>query len=45
MISLLGICPKGGGPYNPFRLELVRATRAVVARCLDLVGVEAPERM
>jgi arginyl-tRNA synthetase len=28
-----------------FRLGLVRATRAVVARCLDLVGVEAPEKM
>ncbi len=28
-----------------FRLGLVRATRTVVARCLDLIGVEAPERM
>jgi arginyl-tRNA synthetase len=28
-----------------FRLGLVRATRGVVARCLDLVGVEAPDRM
>jgi arginyl-tRNA synthetase len=28
-----------------FRLELVRAVRLVIARCLDLVGVEAPERM
>ena len=28
-----------------FRLGLVGATRAVIARCLDLVGVEAPERM
>jgi arginyl-tRNA synthetase len=28
-----------------FRLGLVRATRSVVARCLDLVGVEAPEKM
>jgi arginyl-tRNA synthetase len=28
-----------------FRLALCRATRAVIARCLDLVGVEAPERM
>jgi arginyl-tRNA synthetase len=28
-----------------FRLGLCRATRAVIARCLDLVGVEAPERM
>ena len=28
-----------------FRLGLCRATRSVIARCLDLVGVEAPERM
>jgi len=28
-----------------FRLGLCRATRAVIARCLDLAGVEAPERM
>jgi arginyl-tRNA synthetase len=28
-----------------FRLGLCRAARTVVARCLDLVGVEAPERM
>jgi len=28
-----------------FRLALVRATQAVIARALDLVGVEAPERM
>jgi arginyl-tRNA synthetase len=28
-----------------FRLDLCRATRTVIARCLDLVGVEAPERM
>jgi arginyl-tRNA synthetase len=28
-----------------FRLALVRATQSVLARCLDLVGVEAPERM
>ncbi|MGH3030355.1 MAG: arginine--tRNA ligase [Gaiellaceae bacterium] len=28
-----------------FRLALCRATRSVIARCLDLVGVEAPERM
>jgi arginyl-tRNA synthetase len=28
-----------------FRLELCRATQDVIARCLDLVGVEAPERM
>ena len=28
-----------------FRLALCAATQQVVARCLDLVGVEAPERM
>ena len=28
-----------------FRLELCRATQRIIARCLDLVGVEAPERM
>jgi arginyl-tRNA synthetase len=28
-----------------FRLALVRATQLVIARCLDLVGVSAPERM
>jgi arginyl-tRNA synthetase len=28
-----------------FRLALCRATQAVIARSLDLVGVEAPERM
>ena len=28
-----------------FRLELVRAVKIVIARCLDLVGVDAPERM
>jgi arginyl-tRNA synthetase len=28
-----------------FRLELVRAVQIVIARCLDLVGVDAPERM
>ena len=28
-----------------FRLGLCRATQLVVARCLDLIGVEAPERM
>jgi len=28
-----------------FRLALCRATQWVIARCLDLVGVEAPERM
>ena len=28
-----------------FRLALVCAVQLVIARCLDLVGVEAPERM
>jgi arginyl-tRNA synthetase len=28
-----------------FRLGLCRATQSVIARCLDLVGVAAPERM
>jgi arginyl-tRNA synthetase len=28
-----------------FRLELVRAVQSVIARSLDLVGVDAPERM
>jgi arginyl-tRNA synthetase len=28
-----------------FRLALCRATQIVIARCLDLIGVEAPERM
>jgi arginyl-tRNA synthetase len=28
-----------------FRLGLVRATQIVIARCLQLIGVEAPERM
>jgi len=28
-----------------FRLDLCRATQLVVARCLHLIGVEAPERM
>jgi len=28
-----------------FRLALVRATQAVIALSLELVGVEAPERM
>ena len=28
-----------------FRLALCRATQHVIARCLDLIGVDAPERM
>ena len=34
-----------GSETEAFRLELVRATQNVIARCLDLIGVEAPERM
>ena len=30
---------------EPFRLALCAGTRSVIARCLELVGVEAPERM
>jgi len=32
-------------PEEAFRLGLCRATQQVIARCLDLVGVEAPQRM
>jgi arginyl-tRNA synthetase len=28
-----------------FRLALIRATQSVIARSLQLIGVEAPERM
>jgi arginyl-tRNA synthetase len=38
-------CRVLGDPAESFRLALCRATQQVVARCLDLVGVEAPERM
>jgi len=34
-----------GAEAEAFRLALCEATRAVTARCLDLVGVEAPDRM
>jgi arginyl-tRNA synthetase len=34
-----------GSDSEEFRLGLCTATQAVVARCLDLIGVEAPERM
>jgi arginyl-tRNA synthetase len=34
-----------GSDAEAFRLALCRATRNVIARALDLVGVEAPERM
>jgi arginyl-tRNA synthetase len=38
-------CRVIGSPEESFRLALCRATQHVIARCLDLVGVEAPERM
>jgi arginyl-tRNA synthetase len=34
-----------GSDAQAFRLGLCRATQTVIARCLDLIGVEAPERM
>ncbi|HUP32968.1 MAG TPA: arginine--tRNA ligase [Gaiellaceae bacterium] len=34
-----------GSDAEAFRLGLVTATKAVIARCLDLIGVEAPDRM
>ncbi len=34
-----------GSRAEAFRLGLCRATRSVIARCLGLVGVEAPEKM
>ena len=33
------------GEAEAFRLGLCRATQGVIARCLNLIGVEAPERM
>src|SRR5581483_7221408 len=38
-------CRVIGSPEEGFRLGLCRATQIVIARCLDLVGVDAPERM
>jgi arginyl-tRNA synthetase len=34
-----------GSEEEAFRLALCHATQVVIARCLDLIGVEAPERM
>jgi arginyl-tRNA synthetase len=34
-----------GSETEAFRLGLVRAVQSVIARALDLIGVEAPERM
>jgi arginyl-tRNA synthetase len=38
-------CRVLGVPEQAFRLGLCQATQRVIARSLDLVGVEAPERM
>jgi len=38
-------CRVLGDPAQAFRLQLCRATQRVIGRCLDLVGVDAPERM
>jgi arginyl-tRNA synthetase len=38
-------CRVLGDDAQSFRLGLCRATQMVIARCLDLVGVEAPDRM
>jgi arginyl-tRNA synthetase len=38
-------CRVLGSEQEAFRLSLCRATRIVIAQCLQLVGVEAPERM
>ena len=38
-------CRVLGVPEQAWRLGLVQATQQVIARCLDLVGVDAPERM
>ena len=34
-----------GTEAQAFRLALIQATQLVVARCLDLIGVEAPDQM
>jgi arginyl-tRNA synthetase len=34
-----------GSELEAFRLGLVKATQTVIARSLQLIGVEAPERM
>jgi arginyl-tRNA synthetase len=35
----------GSGEAEAFRLGLCVAAKSVIARCLDLIGVEAPDRM
>jgi len=39
------VCRVLGDPAESFRLALCGATQQVIARCLDLVGVDAPQRM
>jgi arginyl-tRNA synthetase len=34
-----------GDPAQSFRLGLCRSTQQVIARCLDLLGVDAPDSM
>jgi arginyl-tRNA synthetase len=34
-----------GSEQKAFRLALVTATKSVLARALDLIGVDAPDRM
>ena len=34
-----------GSDAQAFRLGLITATKSVIARSLDLIGVEAPDRM
>jgi arginyl-tRNA synthetase len=38
-------CRVLGDEAQAFRLGLCRATQSVIARCLDLVGVDAPDKM
>jgi arginyl-tRNA synthetase len=38
-------CKVVGTPEEPFRLALCMQTRDVIARCLQLLGVSAPEEM
>jgi arginyl-tRNA synthetase len=38
-------CKVIGGENEPFRLALCAATQRVIARSLDLLGVEAPQNM
>jgi arginyl-tRNA synthetase len=38
-------CRVLGVPEEPFRLAVIDATRGVLARGLDLLGIEAPDSM